>query len=157
MLQNNIGNFGYKRDESWWDIFFLRMAAYVATASKDPSTKVGCILADSSHKLLSMGYNGFPRGAEDDYRLNIREEKYKRVIHAEENAILNSHGDLSGSVAYLTHPPCLHCCGMLKQVGVSRVVFVEPKPEFDSRWNLADTVKYLKELDIEVASYRMIE
>lgn len=140
-----------------WDIRMLQLAAFVATWSKDPSTRVGCVLTDSFNRILGVGYNGFPRGAEDDHRLNVREEKYKRVIHAEENAILNSHGDLNGSIAYLTHPPCLHCCGMLKQVGVSKVVFEEPKPEFASRWNLGDTVEYLKELNIEVSSYRRVE
>ena len=137
-----------------WDIRMLQLAAFVSTWSKDPSTQVGAVLTDIDHRILGVGYNGFPRGANDDHRLNMREEKYKRVIHAEENAILNAHGDLRGSVAFLTHPPCLHCSGMLKQVGVGRVVFEEPSPQFRQRWNLEETVAYLKELGISVMGYR---
>lgn len=137
-----------------WDIRFLQMAAFVATFSKDPSTQVGCIITDYDNRLLSMGYNGFPRGAKDNERLHDRPQKYKMVIHAEENAILNATGSLLGSKVFLTHPPCLHCCGMLKQVGVSTVVFEEPQPEFRQRWNLEETVEYLKELQIEAVGYR---
>lgn len=137
-----------------WDIRFLQMAAFVATWSKDPSTQVGAVVADSFNRVLGVGYNGFPRGANDDGRLNIRPEKYKRVIHAEENAILNSTGNLNGAEIFLTHPPCLHCCGMLKQVGICRVVFEEPTPQFKDRWNLEETVEYLKELHIVPVAYR---
>lgn len=137
-----------------WDIRFLQMAAFVATWSKDPSTQVGCVLADSFNRIVGIGFNGFPRGAADDQRLNIREQKYKLVIHAEENAILNATGSVNGATAYLTHPPCLHCSGMLKQAGISRVVFEEPTGAFRERWNLEETVEYLKELQIEVKGYR---
>lgn len=137
-----------------WDVRFLQMAAFVATWSKDPSTQVGAVVADSFNRIVSLGYNGFPRGAADDSRLNIRPEKYKRVIHAEENAILNATGSVNGCQMFLTHPPCLHCCGILKQAGIYRVVFEEPSPQFRERWNLEETVEYLKELHIEVVGYR---
>lgn len=139
-----------------WDVRFLQMAAFVATWSKDPSTGVGCVLVDSFNRVVGIGYNGFPRGASDDHRLHERETKYKLVIHAEENAILNATGSVIGSTAYLTHPPCLHCSGMLKQADVSRVVFVEPSEQFKSRWNLDETVAYLKELNISCMGYKEV-
>ena len=141
-------------NQSTWDQRFLQMAALVATFSKDPSTKVGCVIANDKNQILSLGFNGFPRGAEDDHRLHDRPTKYKMVIHAEENAVLNSTGCLEGSTAYLTHPPCLHCSGVLRQVGINRVVFVEPTGAFKERWNLEETVAYLKELNILVSGYR---
>lgn len=137
-----------------WDIRYLQLASVVAEWSKDPSTKVGCVLVNTKHQILGLGFNGFPRGASDDHRLNIREQKYKMVIHAEENAILNSTGNLEDAIAYLTHPPCLHCCGMLKQKGISKVVFVEPSGEFAKRWNLQESVEYLKELQITPIGYK---
>lgn len=140
-----------------WDIRFLQMATFVATWSKDPSTQVGAVIADTENRIVSLGYNGFPRGAADDHRLNIREQKYKLVIHAEENAILNATGDVKNCSIFLTHPPCLHCCGILKQAGIYRVVFEEPSAQFRQRWNLDETIHYLKELGMSVKGYRRTE
>ena len=56
-----------------WDRKFIDMAVLVSSWSKDPSTKVGCVIADSDHAQLSEGFNGFPRGIADDERLNQRE------------------------------------------------------------------------------------
>ncbi|NCA14162.1 MAG: hypothetical protein EBS89_08535, partial [Proteobacteria bacterium] len=72
-----------------WDRWFLGLAHYVSTASKDPSTKVGAVIVDAERRVVSVGYNGLPRGVEDsEERLHNREVKYKMIIHAERNAIL---------------------------------------------------------------------
>ena len=47
-----------------WDSRFLEIANLVATWSKDPSTQIGAI-AVKDKRLISTGYNGFPRGIED--------------------------------------------------------------------------------------------
>ena len=133
------------------------MSAYIATASKDPSTRVGAVCVDDKNRVRGIGFNGFSRGTSDDNRLNIREQKYKMVIHAEHNCLINCTSDVNGCTMYVTHPPCLHCCAIMDQYGIKRVVFEEPKPEFASRWNLRDTVEYLKELNIEVSSYRRVD
>jgi dCMP deaminase len=137
-----------------WDIRFLQMATFVATWSKDPSTSVGAVIADTNNRVIGLGYNGFPRGVADDERLYDRTQKYKMVIHAEENAILNSTGSPANCIIYLTHPPCLHCAGMLKQAGIFKVVFEEPTGEFKARWNLEETTKYLDELQIAYSMFR---
>lgn len=137
-----------------WETRFLQMASLVATYSKDVSTQVGCVIANNKNQILSQGYNGFPRGVADDERLLDRDKKYKMILHGEVNAILNTTGDLRGSTAFITHPPCLQCSGMLAQVGVKRVVFVEPSAEFKARWNLEETVEYLSELGIEYSIFR---
>jgi dCMP deaminase len=77
-----------------WDVRFLRLAHEVAKWSKDPSTKVGCILVKDK-KVISMGYNGFPAGISDDLsRLEDRSIKYEITVHAEVNAVTNAalHG-----------------------------------------------------------------
>jgi len=140
-----------------WDVRFLQMATFVSTWSKDPSTQVGAVIADKDNRMIGLGYNGFPRGVADDHRLQDREQKYKLVIHAEENAILNSTATTHGCTIFSSHPPCLHCAGMLKQAGIARVVFEEPTGAFKSRWNLDETLNYLKELEIEAIGYRRSE
>ena len=65
-----------------WDLRFIEMASLVASWSKDPSTKVGAVITNDKNHVVSLGFNGFPRGVED--RLNVnRETKLARTIHAE--------------------------------------------------------------------------
>ena len=71
-----------------WDLRFLEMARNAASWSKDPSTKVGAIIVDDDKRVISVGYNGFPKGVRDDERLDDRQEKYKIIVHAERNALL---------------------------------------------------------------------
>jgi dCMP deaminase len=111
-----------------WDRKFIEMAVLVSSWSKDPSTKVGCVIADSDHAQLSEGFNGFPRGIADDQRLNVREMKYRLIVHAEANAIAaaarNGHS-LKGATAYVTFSPCPQCAALLIQAGIVRVVTIE--------------------------------
>lgn len=110
-----------------WDRKFIDMALMVSSWSKDPSTKVGCVIADSDHAQLSEGFNGFPRGIADDDRLHHRETKYRLIVHAEANAIAaaarNGHG-LKGATAYVTFCPCPQCAALLIQAGIVRVVTI---------------------------------
>ena len=108
---------------SRWDDFGLRLAAFMAGESKDPSTKVGAVILDHDKRVVSVGYNGFPRGVRDDDRLFDRGTKYEMVVHGEANAILFAQRNLHGHTLY-THPfmPCSRCASMIIQVGISRVV-----------------------------------
>jgi dCMP deaminase len=102
----------------------MGLAKYHSTASKDPSTKVGAIIVDCDRRIVSTGYNGFPRGVQDTTeRLNDRETKYKLIVHAERNAIIFARQDLRGCVLY-TYPfmPCAPCAGMVIQAGIVEVV-----------------------------------
>jgi dCMP deaminase len=106
-----------------WDQRFLSLAEYVAAWSKDPSTRVGAVIA-SGNRIVSLGYNGFPVGVNDDpSRYESREEKYPRIVHAEMNAILFAHRDLSACTLY-TWPfmPCPRCAGPVIQTAIKRVV-----------------------------------
>lgn len=108
-----------------WDVRFLRLAHEVAKWSKDPSTKVGCILVKDK-KVISMGYNGFPAGISDDLsRLEDRSIKYEMTVHAEVNAVTNAalYGlSTAGSTAYVTFSPCSRCAAVLINAGISTVV-----------------------------------
>ena len=113
----------------------LGLAQHIAGWSKDPSTGVGCVLTDERHRILGLGYNGFPMGVKDTpERLNDRETKYALVQHAERNAIAFSSRDLLGATAYTWPiPPCSQCSGALIQVGISRIVSYELSPNHTHR------------------------
>ena len=90
-----------------WDLRFLEMSQLVASWSKDPSTKVGAVIIDDDRRVISLGYNGFPKGVADDKRLDDREEKYKIVVHAERNALLFANINVK-NCSIFTYPfmPC---------------------------------------------------
>lgn len=110
-----------------WDKRFLDLAAHISTWSKDPSTKVGCVVVGEDREVRSTGFNGFPRGIEDDpTRLGDRDQKYPLICHAEENAIMHAARigvSLKGNTAYVTWPPCSRCSRSLIQAGVKEVVY----------------------------------
>src|ERR1700722_2700699 len=85
-----------------WDIRFLELAKHISNWSKDPSTKVGAVLVNDLKQVVGMGYNGFARGVQDtDERLNDRETKYKLVVHAEVNAIIQAGHAARNSTLYV--------------------------------------------------------
>ena len=115
-----------------WDLRFIEMARNAARWSKDPSTQVGSVIVDDDKRVVSVGYNGFPKGIADNERLDNREEKYKVIVHAERNALLFANKDVKGCHIY-TCPfmPCSVCAGMIIQTGIKRVVTVKNR---NSRW-----------------------
>ena len=115
-----------------WDRRFLEMAALVAGWSKDESSKVAAIIVDGKHRVVSMGFNGFPVGVSDE--AVDRPRKLLRVIHAETNSLNFANRDVEGYTIYVTHPPCANCAGHIIQRGIARVVFPLGSPEFMERW-----------------------
>jgi dCMP deaminase len=111
-----------------WDLRFLELAKHVASWSQDPSTKVGAIVVDEFLTVKGMGYNGFPRGVKDTPdRYNDRDTKYKFVVHAEVNALINANSSVRGCTMYvwptLMQPPaCPECCKSIIQHGIQRMV-----------------------------------
>ncbi len=105
---------------SKWTRRFLSLADLVASWSKDESTKVGAVIADSRNRVVSLGFNGFPHGVNDESL--PRERKLLRTIHAEENAIMFAQRDLTGCAIYVTHHPCGPCAAKIAQAGITRVV-----------------------------------
>lgn len=120
---------------SKWDKRYMSLAQLVSTWSKDPSTKVGAVIADKNHRQVSLGFNGYPRHVLDN-DLNNRKLKYEKIIHAETNAILFADSKrLEGSTIYVyPMPPCSRCMANIIQVGISRVVVIEPIEEQKERW-----------------------
>ena len=97
--------------------------------SKDPNTQVGACIVGKDHRILSMGYNGFPNGCSDEDFPWDREGdplkiKYPYVTHSELNAILNYRGgSLEGSTLYVSLFPCNECAKAIIQAGIKTVVY----------------------------------
>jgi len=109
--------------KSWHD-YFMEMAVVVASRSKDPSTKVGCVIASDDKVVVSTGYNGIPAGVEDKPERMERPAKYLWTSHAEENAVAQAArvgARLRGGSAYVTHMPCSRCARTLIQAGIVTV------------------------------------
>lgn len=141
-----------------WDLRFLRLAKEISTWSKDPSSKIGAVIVDpETRRILSTGYNGFPRGIKDDDRLLNRDEKYPLIVHAEKNAIYNATWNgvsLKGSTIYVTGlPVCSGCALGIIQVGITRVVcsFSDGNELWDK--SFVNTMKYFEEANIVLSRY----
>jgi dCMP deaminase len=122
-----------RKDYISWDEYFMGVAILAAQRSKDPSTQVGACIVDSDMRILSTGYNGFPKGCSDDEFPWNRDEakgetKYQYVVHAELNAILNASGkQLAGSTVYVCLFPCNECAKAIIQSGIKEVVYLSDK------------------------------
>lgn len=122
-----------------WDQYFLKMAEFVATRSKDPSTKVGAVVVRPDKTVASLGYNGFARGVGDeDYRYSVRDLKYKLIVHAEINALVTAREPLQGYTLYVAPLiTCTACAGAVIQAGIKRVVAwkFDPHDKTAERWS----------------------
>ena len=117
-----------------WDEFFMGAAMLCAKRSKDPNTQVGACIVNSENRIVSVGYNGFPAGCDDDTfpwersaedRYNT---KYLYVCHAELNAILNARGtNLTGNRLYVALFPCNECAKAIIQSGITEVIYLSNK------------------------------
>ncbi|HWQ42511.1 MAG TPA: dCMP deaminase family protein [Desulfosporosinus sp.] len=138
-----------------WDSYFMQMAQVVARRSTCLRRQVGAVMV-KDRQILSTGYNGSPSGlihcAEIGclrQSLNIASgERMEicRAVHAEQNALIQAakHGvAIAGADLYTTHQPCVQCTKMLINVGIRRVVYIQPYPD-----SLADVMA--RESDLEL-------
>lgn len=122
-----------------WDARWIQVADHIATWSKDRSTQVGCVIVGNANQVLSMGYNGFPRGVNDDIEeRHDRPDKYLWTEHAERNAIYNAARTgtaLAGSTMYLPWYPCADCARAIIQSGISTLVATAPVLGANPKWD----------------------
>ena len=115
-----------------WDEYFMGLAHLSALRSKDPNTQVGAAIVDENHRVVSVGYNGFPTGVSDDEFPWSREgdvltSKYAFVVHAELNAILNYQRSVRGCTIYVSLFPCNECAKAIIQSGIKKIVYESDK------------------------------
>ena len=119
---------------SSWDEYFMGLAMWSSTRSKDPKSQVGACIVNNDKRIISVGYNGLTKGMNDnDFSWDsIGEEtnclfttKNPWVVHSELNAILNSNGaDLKGTTMYITLFPCNECAKAIIQAGIKKVIYL---------------------------------
>lgn len=105
-----------------WNNYFLGIAKTVSQRSHDIHTQHGCVITDQQHRILGVGYNGFPKGMKDNLLPTTRPEKYRWMIHAEKNALSNCVIRPDNGIAYVTGQSCNQCIMSLWQEGVIKVV-----------------------------------
>ena len=115
-----------------WDEYFMGLAHLSGKRSKDPNTQVGAVIVNVEQRIVGIGYNGFPRGCDDDIFPWEREgdfvdTKYPFVVHAELNAILNSTKDLRNCTLYVSLFPCHECAKAIIQSGIRTIVYEDDK------------------------------
>lgn len=117
-----------------WDEYFMGVAILASQRSKDPNTQVGACIVNEDNKIMSVGYNGFPKGCSDDEFPWEREAesegktKYPYVCHAELNAILNAGGNsLKDCRIYVALFPCNECAKAIIQCGIKEVIYISDK------------------------------
>lgn len=102
---------------------FLGVATLIAQLSCDAQTKCGCVLV-RNNRIVSTGYNSFPRETSNELLPNTRPLKYDWMVHAEKNAIANARQDVANCTAYINARPCFRCLTQeLWQHGIENVVY----------------------------------
>ena len=136
MAQEECAMGNKRKDYISWDEYFMGVAMLSGMRSKDPNTQVGCCIVSQDNKILSMGYNGLPKGCSDDVFPWDREgedpldTKYVYTVHSELNAILNYRGgSLEGAKLYVSLFPCNECAQAIIPSGIKEVIYDSNKYE----------------------------
>lgn len=136
-----------------WDEYFMQIAKTVALRSKDPSSKMGCVIVDKNKRVVSLGYNGMVQGADESkMTLNERPMKYYFVIHSEMNALIFAHQDLSGCTIYNRVATCENCLKHCLQAGIKRFVYEELRVHSHS----TDPKKSMTNVETDEAIVRLL-
>ncbi len=144
-----------RKDVLNWNQYFMGLAHLSALRSKDPSTQVGAVIVDESQRVVSIGYNGLPRGCSDEQfpwgrEGGMLESKYAFVVHAELNAILNSPRSVKNCVIYVSLFPCNECAKAIIQSGIVKIVY-----ECD-KYAMTESVKASKRM-LEAAGVQLVQ
>jgi dCMP deaminase len=138
-----------------WDRRYLDLARHIGAWSKDRSRQVGCVIVGPDRLLRAIGFNGFPRGLDDDVPdRHERPVKYLWTEHAERNAIYTAARigiSLERATMYLPWFPCVDCSRAIVQVGITELVAIPPDIS-DPQWGEAFSVslKLLEEAHVAV-------
>ncbi|CAH1159864.1 unnamed protein product [Phaedon cochleariae] len=112
----------------------MATAFLAAKRSKDPCSQVGACIVNENNVIVGTGYNGMPKGCDDDEfpwakkSKNALENKYLYVCHAEVNAILNKNSaDVKNCTLFVALFPCNECAKVIIQSGIKEVVYISDK------------------------------
>ncbi|MBQ8985078.1 hypothetical protein IJ076_00750 [Candidatus Saccharibacteria bacterium] len=136
-----------------WDEYFMKIAETVALKSKDPSSKMGCVIVDENKRVVSLGYNGMVQGADESkMTLSERPMKYYFAIHSEMNAVIFARRDLTGCTVYNRVATCENCLKYCLQAGIKRFVYKELRVHSHS----TDPKKSMTNIETDEAIVRLL-
>jgi len=137
----------------------MDLTEHYASWSKDRSTGVGAVIVNAENTDIIKGYNGFPRGANDDIdERHDRPTKYIWTEHAERNAIYKAAREgvsTNGCKMYVNYFPCVECSRAIIQAGIKEVI--APKPDLEHHkwgesWRIA--IEMLEECGVNINFYK---
>ena len=136
-----------------WDEYFMKIAETVALKSKDPSSKMGCVIVDPNKRVVSVGFNGMVQGADESkMTLSERPMKYYFAIHSEMNAVIYARQDLKGCTIYNRVATCENCLKYCLQAGIKRFVYSELRVHSHS----TDPKKSMTNVETDEAVVRLL-
>ena len=136
-MNNDENSFKFEEKERpSWDEYFMRIAEFAKSRSTCGRRKVGAVLVNDKHQIISTGYNGVPRGVNHCTiatctKLHEKSGEKNEVcpaVHAELNAILQAATagiSSEGTTLYSTTQPCGNCTMAIINAGIKKVVYVE--------------------------------
>lgn len=145
-----------------WYEYFLSLLNPIASKSKDPHTKIGCVIVGPNKEIRTTGYNSFVRGLNDNVQERYeRPEKYFWIEHAERNAIYNAARNgipLEGCSIYIAGIPCIECCRAIISCGIKEIIVSKESVE---KWKERKVKTYEQDTPrvyqmLEECSVRMI-
>ena len=131
--------------------FLLEVARLAASRSKAMRLKVGAVVSDSIGNLIATGFNGTVRGYDNDAgeyldydnipftHIDDNGRPYKittdhdLMIHAEQNLIAHAAKrglSIMGGTVLSTHSPCMKCCSLLIQCGITEMIYLDEHHSF---------------------------
>lgn len=106
--------------------YWMNLAEASSTRSQDTETKVGGILIkNDTGMVIATGHNGFVRSAPDGILPTTRPDKYKFMVHAEENIICHTARNgiaVDNCTLIITLSPCQKCLRLMWQAGITQVI-----------------------------------
>ena len=112
-------------DRISWTEYFSDLCKLVSKRSPCERLQVGCVLV-KDNKIIATGYNGFLPNA--PHQSIVVDNHEQATIHAEQNCIADcaKRGvETAGSIAYITHYPCINCYKILLASGIKEINYIE--------------------------------
>ena len=117
-----------------WQRRWADMLRLTASWSEDVSSQYAALIVDPRNVLISLGYNGIPRGIKLREEYHLRPDKYDYFIHAEINCLLQTTSNITKCTLYLIRPPCAQCAGAIIQSGLKDIRYIEDHDINDPRF-----------------------
>lgn len=140
-----------------WNDHHMLLALTTAQRSPDPNTQVGCSIVDQDSKIVSLGYNGTPRGIDPkdipwERTGNPENTKYPFIVHAERNAILNANRSVKNCCLVVTMFPCEECTKEIIQAGIKEVIYL--KNPYKDTWQVKTSEWMLQKASIDIIQHQ---